>query len=72
MDSAASDTIQVGALSVRFPVTADDSDGSATVFECHVPASAVMPASADGPPDRAAPGAVMRRHALTPAVPQPL
>jgi quercetin dioxygenase-like cupin family protein len=38
------DTITVGALSVRFLVEAEDSNGSASVFECHVPASSRMPA----------------------------
>jgi quercetin dioxygenase-like cupin family protein len=34
----------VGALSVRFLVEADDSNGSAAVFECYVPANSRMPA----------------------------
>ncbi len=38
------DTITVGALSVRFLVEAADSNGSASVFECHVPANSRMPA----------------------------
>ncbi len=38
------DTISVGALSVRFLVEGADSDGSASVFECHVPANSRMPA----------------------------
>jgi quercetin dioxygenase-like cupin family protein len=38
------DTITVGALSVRFLVEAEDSNGSASVFECYVPASSRMPA----------------------------
>jgi hypothetical protein len=33
MSSASTETIQVGALSVRFLVEADDSNGSASVFE---------------------------------------
>jgi quercetin dioxygenase-like cupin family protein len=37
------ETIQVGALSVRFLVEAGDSNGSASVFECFVPADSVMP-----------------------------
>jgi quercetin dioxygenase-like cupin family protein len=37
------DTITVGALGVRFLVEAVDSDGSASVFECYVPANARMP-----------------------------
>jgi quercetin dioxygenase-like cupin family protein len=36
--------IQVGALSVRFLVEAADSNGSASVFECFVPAGGNMPA----------------------------
>lgn len=35
--------IQVGALSVRFLVEAADSSGSASVFECDVPAEGMMP-----------------------------
>jgi quercetin dioxygenase-like cupin family protein len=38
------DTITVGELSVRFLVEGPDSDGSASVFECHVPANSRMPA----------------------------
>jgi quercetin dioxygenase-like cupin family protein len=38
------DAIQVGALSVRFHVDADESDGSVSVFECGAPANARMPA----------------------------
>ncbi len=38
------DTITVGELGVRFLVEAADSNGSASVFECHVPANARMPA----------------------------
>ena len=37
------DTITVGALSVRFLVEANDSNGSASVFECYVPANSRMP-----------------------------
>jgi quercetin dioxygenase-like cupin family protein len=37
------DTITVGALSVRFLVEAEDSNGTASVFECHVPANSRMP-----------------------------
>jgi quercetin dioxygenase-like cupin family protein len=44
MSSASTETIQVGALSVRFLVEADDSNGSASVFECFVPADSKMPA----------------------------
>jgi quercetin dioxygenase-like cupin family protein len=36
--------IGVGAMSVRFLVESEDSNGSATVFECDVPADAMMPA----------------------------
>ena len=38
------DTITVGALGVRFLVEAADSNGTASVFECYVPAKAKMPA----------------------------
>jgi quercetin dioxygenase-like cupin family protein len=38
------ETINVGALSVRFLVEAADSNGTASVFECFVPANARMPA----------------------------
>ena len=38
------ETITVGALSVRFLVEPDDSNGTASVFECYVPASSRMPA----------------------------
>ena len=44
MSSASRETIQVGALSVRFLVEAADSNGSASVFECFVPAESKMPA----------------------------
>ena len=37
-------TITVGALGVRFLVEATDSNGTASVFECYVPADARMPA----------------------------
>ncbi len=40
----ANETIAVGALGVRFLVEADDSNGSAAVFECYVPANSRMPA----------------------------
>ena len=40
----ANDTITVGELGVRFLVEAADSNGSASVFECHVPARSRMPA----------------------------
>src|SRR6516164_2358522 len=38
------DTITVGALGVRFLVESDDSNGTASVFECYVPAHSRMPA----------------------------
>jgi hypothetical protein len=38
------DTITAGALGVRFLVEAADSNGTASVFECYVPADARMPA----------------------------
>ncbi len=38
------ETITVGALSVRFLTEAADSNGSASVFECYVPAHSRMPA----------------------------
>ena len=43
MSSASTEMIQVGALSVRFLVEAADSNGSASVFECFVPADSKMP-----------------------------
>ncbi len=150
MTHTSGQTIRLGELGVRFLVEEADSNGSATVFECYVPAGSKMPAphshdgfeetvygvegvttftidgraveigagdaacvprgavhgfenrgatdatflaiatpgvfgpdyfreisdvlaaSADGPPDRAALGEVMRRHGLTPAEPTPL
>jgi quercetin dioxygenase-like cupin family protein len=39
-----SETITVGALSVRFLIEAADSNGTASVFECFVPTDARMPA----------------------------
>jgi quercetin dioxygenase-like cupin family protein len=44
LTSASTEVIQVGALSVRFLVEAGDSNGSASVFECFVPAHSKMPA----------------------------
>jgi quercetin dioxygenase-like cupin family protein len=38
------ESINVGALSVRFLIEAADSNGTASVFECYVPANARMPA----------------------------
>jgi quercetin dioxygenase-like cupin family protein len=43
MTSASTEKIQVGALGVRFLVEAGDSNGSASVFECFVPADSRMP-----------------------------
>jgi quercetin dioxygenase-like cupin family protein len=44
MSSTSREMIQVGALGVRFLVEAADSNGSASVFECFVPAKSKMPA----------------------------
>ena len=44
MTPAPTEAIQLGALSVRFLVEAADSNGSASVFECFVPADSKMPA----------------------------
>ena len=38
------ETITVCALAVRFLVESDDSNGTASVFECYVPANSRMPA----------------------------
>ena len=38
------ETITLGALSVRFLIESSDSNGTASVFECYVPAGARMPA----------------------------
>ena len=38
------ETIQVGAMGIRFLVEAADSNGSVSVFECFVPADSRMPA----------------------------
>jgi quercetin dioxygenase-like cupin family protein len=38
------ETIQVGALRVRFVVEPEDSNGSVSAFECFVPAQSKMPA----------------------------
>jgi quercetin dioxygenase-like cupin family protein len=38
------ETITVGALGVRFLVEPDDANGTASVFECYVPANSRMPA----------------------------
>jgi quercetin dioxygenase-like cupin family protein len=44
MDQATTETITVGQLAVRFLVEGADSNGSASVFECFVPANSRMPA----------------------------
>ena len=44
MHAAVRETITVGQLGVRFLVDAGDSNGSAAVFECYVPANSRMPA----------------------------
>src|SRR5436190_2973202 len=43
MTPASKETIQVGPMRVRFLVEAADSNGSASVFECFVPADSKMP-----------------------------
>ena len=50
MQATSNETITVGALSVRFLVDAADSNGTASVFECFVPANSPMaaPHSHDG------------------------
>jgi quercetin dioxygenase-like cupin family protein len=44
MESTRRETIQVGAIGIDFLVEAEDSAGTATVFECSVPAGAKVPA----------------------------
>ena len=44
MYQATQEKIAVGALGVRFLIEAADSNGTASVFECYVPANARMPA----------------------------
>lgn len=44
MDTSSKAPIQVGAIRIRFMVDAEDSGGSVTVFECDVPAAAMVPA----------------------------
>ena len=44
MNQATDETITVGALGIRFLTEASDSNGTVTMFECHVPANARMPA----------------------------
>ena len=50
MQATENDTITVGALGVRFLIEAADSNGTASVFECYVPAHSRMaaPHSHDG------------------------
>ena len=45
MPAIASPTIRLGALSIRFVLDAETSDGAATAFECEVPAHAAMSAA---------------------------
>ena len=45
MSTTPPETIRLGALSVRFVLDAEISGGSATAFECEVPANAVMSAA---------------------------
>jgi quercetin dioxygenase-like cupin family protein len=44
VSSDVTQTISVGRLGIRFVVDAEQSGGAVTVFECHVPADAKMPA----------------------------
>jgi quercetin dioxygenase-like cupin family protein len=44
MQATSDETITVGALGVRFLIDATASNGSASVFECSVPANSRMPA----------------------------
>ena len=44
MQTTSNPTIQLGAIEVRFLVESEDSNGTATVFECLVPAGAKVPA----------------------------
>jgi quercetin dioxygenase-like cupin family protein len=44
MDSTPRETIRLGGMTIDFLVDADASNGSATVFECHVPAGGKVPA----------------------------
>jgi quercetin dioxygenase-like cupin family protein len=44
LSDSPNEAIQVGALTIRFHVDADDSGGSVSVFECDIPANARMPA----------------------------
>jgi quercetin dioxygenase-like cupin family protein len=45
MDTTARETIRIGALAMRFLVEGTDSNGSAALFECSIPAGANMPAA---------------------------
>ncbi len=45
MSTATKDTIRIGPLGVRFLVESADSNGSAAVFECSMPAGAALPAA---------------------------
>jgi quercetin dioxygenase-like cupin family protein len=45
VNSTPSETIRIGALAVRFLVEGADSNGSAAVFECSIPAGGNMPAA---------------------------
>jgi len=49
MDLSSKETIHLGPLRIEFLVTADDSDGSVTLFECFVPtgSKAAIPHSND-------------------------
>lgn len=44
MQTTDNETIKVGAIGVRFLVEAADSNGTASVFECYVPANSRVPA----------------------------
>jgi quercetin dioxygenase-like cupin family protein len=44
MTQALTDTIPVGAMTIRFLVEGQESGGSVSVFECSVPLGAIMPA----------------------------
>jgi quercetin dioxygenase-like cupin family protein len=44
MTNTTYEPIQVGAMTIRFHVDADESGGSVSVFECDIPANARMPA----------------------------
>lgn len=44
MAAPTKDTIRLGSIEIRFLVEAEDSDGSATMFECLIPPGAMVPA----------------------------